>query len=67
MIGDHPDSDIAGGNAKSWTTILVRTGVFDPKAPTSKNGNDKVNPATIIVEDFQEAIELIGAKEGLTL
>ena len=30
MIGDHPDSDIAGGNAKGWTTILVRTGVFDP-------------------------------------
>ena len=30
MIGDHPDSDIAGGNAKGWTTILVKTGVFDP-------------------------------------
>ena len=52
MIGDHPDSDIAGGNAKGWTTILVRTGVFDSKAATSKKGNDKTNPATIVVEDF---------------
>lgn len=28
MIGDNPESDIAGGNAAGWTTILVRSGVF---------------------------------------
>jgi ribonucleotide monophosphatase NagD (HAD superfamily) len=28
MIGDYPKSDIAGGNAMGFTTILVRTGVF---------------------------------------
>ena len=35
MIGDNPKSDIAGANAKGWTSILVRTGVFDENAPTS--------------------------------
>jgi ribonucleotide monophosphatase NagD (HAD superfamily) len=30
MIGDNPESDIAGGNAAGMTTILVKTGVFKP-------------------------------------
>ena len=42
MIGDTPSSDISGATAKGWTTILVKTGVFDPNAETSrKDGNDK--------------------------
>ena len=42
MIGDTPESDISGANSRDWTTILVRTGVFDPKAKTSTaDGNDK--------------------------
>ena len=66
MIGDTPSSDIGGANAKGWTTILVRTGVFDPKAETStKDGNDKENPATYVVEDFEEAVDLIYKLEGL--
>jgi ribonucleotide monophosphatase NagD (HAD superfamily) len=40
MIGDNPASDIAGGNAKNMITILVKTGVFNPDAKTSVNGND---------------------------
>ncbi|KAG7696142.1 hypothetical protein KL930_003169 [Ogataea haglerorum] len=28
MVGDNPESDILGGNAYNWDTILVRTGVF---------------------------------------
>jgi len=53
MIGDNPKSDIAGGNLKGMITILVRTGVFDKNAETSKNGNDIEHPATFVVEDFE--------------
>jgi len=35
MIGDNPNSDIAGGNKAGFTTILVKTGVFNPSAPSS--------------------------------
>lgn len=52
MIGDNPNSDIAGANAKGWVSILVKTGVFDPTSSTSLNGNDKANPATHVVKDF---------------
>ncbi|KAF5385856.1 hypothetical protein D9615_002350 [Tricholomella constricta] len=31
MVGDNPESDIAGANAADWSSILVRTGVFDPQ------------------------------------
>ena len=66
MIGDNPESDIAGANAKGWTSILVKTGVFDYKAASStKLGNDKKNPAKYVVEDFEEAVELIYRLEGL--
>ncbi|KAI0314277.1 HAD-hyrolase-like-domain-containing protein, partial [Amylostereum chailletii] len=30
MIGDNPESDIAGANAAGWSSVLVRTGVYDP-------------------------------------
>ena len=56
MIGDNPESDIAGGNAKEWTTILVKTGVFKPE---KGHNNDRKHPATHVVEDFAEAIDLI--------
>lgn len=62
MIGDNPLSDIAGGNGKGWTTILVKSGVFKADA---KNPNDKTNPATYVVDDFQKAIELIYSIENL--
>ncbi|RDB24812.1 putative CDP-alcohol phosphatidyltransferase class-I family protein C22A12.08c [Hypsizygus marmoreus] len=31
MVGDNPESDIAGANAANWSSILVHTGVFDPQ------------------------------------
>ncbi len=65
MIGDNPNSDIAGGNKAGFTTILVKSGVFNPEAPTSKNGNDKTNPATYVVDNLQAAVDLIFEKEGL--
>ncbi|CAE7178092.1 unnamed protein product [Rhizoctonia solani] len=30
MIGDNPESDIAGANGAGWASILVHTGVYDP-------------------------------------
>ena len=63
MIGDNANTDIAGANKKGWRSILVKTGIFDPKAPTSKNGNDAQNPAMYVVENFEEAIDLIYAIE----
>ncbi|KAF8482499.1 HAD hydrolase [Russula ochroleuca] len=30
MVGDNPESDIAGANAAGWSSVLVRTGVYDP-------------------------------------
>jgi ribonucleotide monophosphatase NagD (HAD superfamily) len=65
MIGDNPKSDIAGGNAKNWRTILVKTGVFDPAAKTSTKGNDREHPANHVVTDFEAAIDLIWKLEGL--
>jgi ribonucleotide monophosphatase NagD (HAD superfamily) len=66
MIGDNPKSDIAGAITKGWTSILVKTGVFDPRASTStKDGNDKEFPATYSVKDFEEAINLIYKLENL--
>jgi len=60
MIGDNPKSDIAGGNLRGMTTILVRTGVFKDE------GNDEEHPATYVVEDFKDAIDLILKLESLT-
>lgn len=65
MIGDNPESDIAGGNQAGWITILVKTGVFDPNAATSVKGNDSKYPASYVVEDFAEAINLIYRLEKL--
>lgn len=62
MIGDNPESDIAGGNACGWTTILVKSGVFKP---TAKHPNDPKHPATHVVDDFSKAIELIYRLENL--
>ncbi len=62
MIGDNPLSDIAGGNAAGWTTILVKSGVF--KAD-EKNANDKTHPATYVVDDLKEAIDLIFGLENI--
>ncbi|KAH9858579.1 HAD-like domain-containing protein [Lenzites betulinus] len=50
MVGDNPESDIAGANGAGWPSILVRTGVYDPAhgEPTHK--------PTYIAEDVEEAV-----------
>ena len=32
VVGDRPETDLAGGRARGWTTILVLTGVTDESA-----------------------------------
>ena len=35
LVGDRPETDLAGGRARGWTTILVTSGVTTPEdAPT---------------------------------
>lgn len=52
MIGDNPQSDIAGGNMHGWNTCLVRTGVYQGE------GNDKENPASMgVFDNVLEAVK----------
>ncbi|KAF9528509.1 HAD-like domain-containing protein [Crepidotus variabilis] len=50
MVGDNPESDIAGANAAKWSSLLVKTGVYEPA-----NGPPAYKP-TMIVEDVEEAV-----------
>lgn len=45
------NSDIAGANAADWSSVLVRTGVYDPEQgpPTHR--------PTHIAEDVEEAVD----------
>jgi len=51
MIGDNPESDIAGANAAGWASVLVHTGVYDPK-----DGPPRHKP-THEVEDVEAAVK----------
>jgi HAD superfamily hydrolase (TIGR01456 family) len=62
MIGDNPKTDIRGGNAAGWITILVKTGIFHQ---TEEFSNDPDDPAKYVVEDFAEALKLICKLEGI--
>jgi ribonucleotide monophosphatase NagD (HAD superfamily) len=61
MIGDNPDSDIDGANRRGdkWVSILVRTGVFQG------GENSEKHPAKFVVQDMEEALNLIFKLEGL--
>lgn len=62
MIGDNPAADIRGANNAKWRSILVKTGVYHPEPGQT---NDEKDPAEYVVEDFEEAIDLILATEGV--
>ncbi|KAH0003691.1 HAD-superfamily hydrolase, partial [Aureobasidium melanogenum] len=55
MVGDNPESDIAGGNSyksafgSKWSTILLRTGVYAGGEPAQK--------PTVIVDDVYDAVQ----------
>jgi HAD superfamily hydrolase (TIGR01456 family) len=60
MIGDNPKSDIRGARAAgpAWTSILVRSGVFQGE-------NDPTDPADIVVDNFLIAVKNILEISGL--
>ncbi|KAL0956224.1 hypothetical protein HGRIS_002380 [Hohenbuehelia grisea] len=50
MVGDNPESDIAGANAAHWPSVLVGTGVYDPQqGPPS-------HPPTHMADDVESAV-----------
>ncbi len=60
MIGDNPASDIEGAASRGdpWTSILVRSGVFE---------DDQEHPADHVVDDVAAALRLILELEGRPL
>ncbi|KAJ3237207.1 hypothetical protein HDU81_009829 [Chytriomyces hyalinus] len=48
-IGDNPESDIAGANNNGWTSMLVKTGVYETGP----------HEANYIVADVEEAVDVI--------
>ena len=63
MIGDNPESDIEGANRKGWNSILVKTGVYQH---LDEKGNENKHNAKFLVQDMNEAFELILKKEKLS-
>ena len=61
MIGDNPDSDIDGANRRqNWVSILVKTGIF-----TGETENSTKHPAKYVVQDMDEAFQLICKLENI--
>ncbi|KAI4156821.1 MAG: hypothetical protein L6R39_000987, partial [Caloplaca ligustica] len=64
MVGDNPESDVAGGNAyrspfgSEWETILVRSGVYG-----DAGGKPKHKPS-VVVDDVWDAVEWALGREG---
>ncbi|KAI4172134.1 MAG: hypothetical protein LQ343_003783 [Gyalolechia ehrenbergii] len=62
MVGDNPESDIAGGNkyqsplGSRWDTILVKSGVYD--------GGESAHRPSMIVDGVWDAVEWALDKEG---
>ncbi|KAJ3181901.1 hypothetical protein HDU85_003417 [Gaertneriomyces sp. JEL0708] len=64
-IGDNPLSDIVGANCYGWTSILVKTGVYqgDPHSKTDFSvRGDGENPH-LVCEDVLDAVNLIVDRE----
>ncbi|KAK0212590.1 HAD-like domain-containing protein [Desarmillaria ectypa] len=57
MVGDNPESDIAGANGAGWSSVLVRTGVYDPI-----HGSPSHKP-THEAEDVEEAVRWAISRE----
>lgn len=61
-IGDNPNSDIKGANqaGRQWTSILVRTGIFNGE------NNDALNPAKYVVNNVHDAVQQIFKVESVS-
>ncbi|KAK0633144.1 HAD-like domain-containing protein [Immersiella caudata] len=70
MVGDNPDSDIAGANGfrsetgTEWLSILVRTGVWSDKRQ-GMGMLEGVKKPTTIVKDVREAVEWACGRHGV--
>lgn len=49
MVGDNPESDIAGANGHDWNSILVKTGVYRQGEPA--------HVPTRIAADVEEGVQ----------
>lgn len=58
MVGDNPESDIAGANGFGWESVLVRTGVFRGET------NDATHPAKVVSKDVLEGVITALEREG---
>ncbi|KAJ8596368.1 HAD-superfamily hydrolase [Rhizopogon salebrosus TDB-379] len=55
MVGDNPESDIAGANAAGWKSVLVHSGVYNPhRGPPS---HQPTHQAKDVVEAVRWALE----------
>ncbi|KAI1417416.1 putative HAD superfamily hydrolase [Hypoxylon sp. FL1857] len=65
MVGDNPASDIRGANeyespvGTSWTSVLVRTGVWSPE-----RGGEPAYTPKVIVDDVRKAVQWALEQEG---
>jgi 4-nitrophenyl phosphatase len=51
MVGDRPETDLAGGASRGWATVLVLSGV------TGRNEAARVNPTPdLVVDSLQELL-----------
>lgn len=59
-IGDNPLSDIQGANnaGDEWTSVLVRTGIYD-------GSKDPEHKPDVTVDGVYEAIKHIYKREGI--
>jgi HAD superfamily hydrolase (TIGR01450 family) len=70
MVGDNPESDIAGANAyrselgADWQSILVKTGVWNPERTGGVEGlKGRLKPG-LVVDDVQSAVREAMRREG---
>jgi ribonucleotide monophosphatase NagD (HAD superfamily) len=55
MVGDNPETDVAGANKRGWKSLLVRSGVYGDW-PLQ---NEQV--PTKVVDNIYDAVKLIKA------
>lgn len=60
MVGDNPESDIAGANAAGWKSILVNTGVYDPQQgpPKHKPTHEAENVEKAVLWALEQVLQL---------
>ncbi|PVU91348.1 hypothetical protein BB559_004175 [Furculomyces boomerangus] len=59
-IGDNPNSDIAGANRHGWSSVLVRTGVFNGR----KGENHHEHRATHVSDHVLDAVKILRIMSG---